>query len=143
MSSPRTYLYIHAVWAVSGQRGLLVRSVRAVLTAHMQKTSEEKGVRILKANGGIDHLHVLLHLHPAQNLAQVVRQIRSESAEWLNTTRIVAEPFEWEEDYIAYSVSPNVIRQVSDYIDRQEEYHLQKSYAEELAVFASMQTTPS
>ena len=54
-----------------------------------------------------------------------------------------AEPFEWEEDYVAYSVSPNVIRQVSDYIDRQEEYHLKKTYAEELAVFASMQSNPS
>jgi REP element-mobilizing transposase RayT len=143
MSTLRTYLYVHAVWAVGGRRGLLVRSVRTVLAAHMQKTSEEKGVRILKANGGTDHLHVLLHLHPAQNLSQVLRQIRSESAEWLNTTRIVAEPFEWEEDYVAYSVSPNVIRQVSDYIDRQEEYHLQKTYAEELAVFDAMQSNPS
>jgi putative transposase len=140
MSAHKTYLYIHAVWAVSGQRGLLPRSVRAVLTAHMQKTAEEKGVRVLKANGGTEHIHVLLNLHPAQNLAQVLRQLRSESAEWLNATRIVAEPFEWEDDYVAYSVSPNVIRQVSDYIDRQDEYHLSKTYEEEMAIFASMQS---
>jgi REP element-mobilizing transposase RayT len=141
MTSTRTYLYVHAVWAVRDQRALLVRSVRTVLSAHMQKSAEEKGLRILKANGGADHLHVLLHLHPAQNLAQVVRQLRSESAEWLNATRIVNEPFEWEDDYVAYSVSPNVIRQVSDYIDRQDDYHRTKTLAEELAVFDNLQSS--
>jgi len=141
MASTRTYLYVHAVWAVRDQRALLVRSVRTVLAAHMQKSAEEKGLRILKANGAADHLHVLLHLHPAQNLSQVVRQLRSESAEWLNATRIVNEPFEWEEDYVAYSVSPNVIRQVSDYIDRQDDYHRTKTLAEELAVFDNLQSS--
>jgi putative transposase len=141
MTSTRTYLYVHAVWAVRDRRALLVRSVRTVLAAHMQKSADEKGLRILKANGGADHLHVLIHLHPAQNLSQVVRQLRSESAEWLNATRIVNEPFEWEEDYVAYSVSPNVIRQVSDYIDRQDDYHRTKTLAEELAVFDNLQSS--
>lgn len=141
MTATRTYLYVHAVWAVRDRRAPLVRSVRAVLAAHMQKSAEEKGVRVLKANGGADHLHVLLHLHPAQNLAQVVRQLRSESADWLNATRIVAEPLEWEEDYIAYSVSPNVIHQVADYIDRQDEYHRNRTLAEELNVFDALQSS--
>jgi REP element-mobilizing transposase RayT len=141
MTSTRTYLYVHAVWAVRDRRALLVRSVRTVLAAHMQKSADEKGLRILKANGGADHLHEQIHLHPAQNLSQVVRQLRSESAEWLNATRIVNEPFEWEEDYVAYSVSPNVIRQVSDYIDRQDDYHRTKTLAEELAVFDNLQSS--
>lgn len=143
MSSAKSYLYIHAVWAVGGQRPLLQRSVRTVLSAHMLKSAEEKGIRILKANGGVDHLHLLLHLHPAQNLAQLVRQLKSESMDWLNTTQIVSEPFQWEEDYVAYSVSPNVIRQVSEYIDRQEEYHLAKTFQEEMAIFDALQSNPS
>jgi len=140
MSLLKSYLYVHAVWSVSGQRPLLQRSVRTVLSAHMLKSAEEKGIRILKANGGADHLHLLLHLHPAQNLAQLVRQLKSESTDWLNTTQIVSESFQWEEDYVAYSVSPNVIRQVSEYIDRQEEYHQTKTFQDEMAVFDALQS---
>ena len=143
MSSSKTYLFVHAVWAVGGTRPLLVRSVRTVLAAHMLKIAEERGIQVLKANGGTDHLHVLLQLHPAQNLAQILRQLKSESSDWLNATRIVPETFEWEEDYVAYSVSPNVIRQVSDYIDRQDDFHKNKSFEEEMAVFASMQSSQS
>jgi putative transposase len=136
----RTFLYAHAMWAVGGRAPVLTKTIRAVLYAHLTKSAEEKGVKLLAVNGGADHIHVLVNLHPAQNLAQVVRQLRAESAEWLNATRLVTEPFAWEEDYMAYSVSPNVIRQVTDYFDRQDEYHQTRSLADELEVFEKLQS---
>jgi putative transposase len=136
----RTFLYAHAMWAVAGGAPVLTKTIRAVLYAHLTKSAEEKGVKLIAVNGGTDHIHVLVNLHPAQNLAQVVRQLRAESAEWLNATRLVTEPFAWEDDYIAYSVSPNVIRQVTDYFDRQDEYHKTRSLAEEMEVFEKLQS---
>lgn len=64
------------------------KPVRVVLFSHLQKMAEEKGIKILQVNGGADHVHVLLQLHPAQNLAQVIRQLKAESAEWLNATQL-------------------------------------------------------
>ena len=136
----RIHLYVHAVWAVGGRRPLLGRTVRAVLFSHLRKNAEEKGVRVLATGGWDDHMHVLLQLHPAQNLAQMVRQLKSESAEWLNATRVVPEAFEWEDDYLAFSVSPNVLKQVSDYLDRQEDYHTGRSYDQELETFDRLQS---
>jgi REP element-mobilizing transposase RayT len=86
-------------------------------------------------NGSTDHVHVLLHLHPAQNLAQVVRQLKAESAEWLNATQLIAAGMDWEDDYAAYSVSPSAVKQVSEYLERQDEYHKTKSLDAELEVF--------
>lgn len=136
----KTFLFAHAMWAVGDRAPVLTKTIRAVLYAHLMKSSEEKGVRLLAVNGSADHIHVLVNLHPAQNLAQVVRQIRSESAEWLNATKLVTDPFSWEDEYVAYSVSPNVIRQVTDYFDRQEEYHQTRSLADELEVFEKLQS---
>ena len=136
----RIHLFVHAVWPVGGHRALLGRSVRVVLFSHLTKTAEEKGIRVLATGGWDDHMHVLLQLHPAQNLAQVVRQLKSESAEWLNATKVVQEPFEWEEEYLAFSVSPNVVRQVTEYLEKQDEYHRTKSLVQELELFEKLQS---
>jgi REP element-mobilizing transposase RayT len=136
----RIHLYVHAVWAVEGRRGLLGRTVRVVLFSHLRKTAEEKGIRILAVGGAEEHMHVLVQLHPAQNLAQVVRQLKSESSDWLNATKVVGETLAWEEDYLAFSVSPNVIRQVTEYLEKQDEYHKKKSLDEELELFEKLQS---
>jgi hypothetical protein len=47
-------------------------------------------------------------------------------------------PFSWSDELIAYSVSPGSLQQVMGFIDRQEEYHLAKSFESEIEVFLKM-----
>jgi hypothetical protein len=61
--------------------------------------------------------------------------LRSESTEWLNGTQLLKAEFSWSEETIAYSVSPGALQQVNAYLDRQEEYHLSKSFETEIEVF--------
>lgn len=136
----KTYLYAHALWAVRDREPMLTRPVRTVLYAHLLKHGEERGLRVMHAGGSADHMHLLIHLHAAQNLAQVVRQLKAESAEWLNATKLLPKAFEWEESYAAWSVSPTVLRQVMDYFDRQEEYHRTKTLDQEMEQFDRLQS---
>lgn len=135
----KTYLYAHVIWAIRNKETTLSKPIRVVLFAHLQKTAEEKGIKIIQVGGAADHVHVLVQLHPAQNLAQVIRQLKSESSDWLNSTQLLPQGFEWEEEYAAYSVSPSAVKQVMDYLDRQEEYHKTKSLEAELEVFEKVQ----
>jgi len=135
----KTYLFAHVIWGIRNKETLLSKPIRVVLFAHLQKTAEEKGIKIIQVGGAADHIHVLIQLHPAQNLAQVIRQLKAESSEWLNTTQLLPQGFEWEEEYAAYSVSPSAVKQVMDYLDRQEEYHKTKSLEAELEVFEKVQ----
>ena len=129
------YLYAHVIWSVRGREALLGKAVRRVLFAHMQKEGAEKGIRIVAAGGVEDHIHCLVQLMPAQNLSQVVKSIRASSAGWLNETRLLSTEFGWEEDYYAYSVSPSGLKQVADFIGKQEEYHKTKGLDSELEIF--------
>ena len=135
----KTYLYAHIIWAIRNKETRLSKPIRVVLFAHLQKTAEEKGIKIIQVGGADDHVHVLVQLHPAQNLAQVIRQLKAESSDWLNATQLLPQGFEWEEEYAAYSVSPSAVKQVMDYLDRQEEYHKTKSLEAELEVFEKVQ----
>jgi putative transposase len=135
MGNPVVYLFVHVIWSVYQGQAPLTKPVRRVLFVHMQKDAEEKGIRIVTVNGVEDHIHCLVQLMPSQNLLQVVKSIKTSSAGWLNETKLLSAVFEWEEGYSAYSVSPSGLRQVGDYIGRQEEYHKAKTLAGELEAF--------
>jgi len=135
----KVFLFVHVIWTVNGQQQLLTKPIRQVLFANIQKRAEEKGIKILIVNGVEDHVHCLLQLHPAQNLLQVVKSIKSESSQWLNENKLLQIDFEWENDYAAYSVSPSAVSQVKDYISKQEEHHKTKTLGKEMEVFGSLQ----
>ena len=135
---PSVYLFVHVIWSVHQRETLLTRPVRKVLFVHMQKDGEEKGLRILSINGVEDHIHVLVQLMPSQNLIQVVRSIKTSSSQWLNENKLLTGEFQWEEGYSALSVSPSSVKQVKDYIDKQEEHHKTKTLDAELEAFVRL-----
>ncbi len=129
------YLFVHVIWCVRGREALLSKPVRRVLFAHIQKEGEGKGLRIVAAGGVEDHVHCLIQLLPSQNLLQVTKSIRAAMAEWLNETRLLTAEVSWEEELYAYSVSPSGVKQVVDFIGKQEEYHKTKTLESELEIF--------
>ncbi len=139
---PTVYLFVHVLWSVYQREALLSKPVRKVLFAHMQKDGEERGLKIVAVNGVEDHIHCLIQLMPSQNLVQVVKSIKSGSSRWLNENKFLVTAFEWEEGYAAYSVSPSGLKQVIDFIGRQEEYHKSKTLESELEVFKAPLNLP-
>jgi putative transposase len=132
----KVFLYVHAIWSVKDRAPLLKKPVRAVLFPHMQQSAAEKGIRLLSMNGVEDHVHALIQLHPAQNLSQVIRMVRDESAQWINGNKLMDAAFEWHDTYAAYTVNPSGVKQVMDFIANQEEYHKNKTLDNELEAFA-------
>jgi putative transposase len=61
--------------------------------------------------------------------------IKGESSNWINKNKLVQGRFEWQDEYIAVSVSESMINKVRDYIKNQEEHHRRKSFAEEYDEF--------
>jgi len=132
---PIVYLFVHVICGVHGREKLLARPVRRVLFTHMQKEGEEKGIRIIAVNGVEDHIHLLVQLMPSQNLVQVVKSIKAASSGWLNENKLLPAPFEWDESYYALSVSPSSVKQIKDYIEKQEDHHKTKTLDAELEAF--------
>ena len=139
LNNHKIYLFVHVIFSVRERKTLLRKPIRTVLLAHLQKDAAEKGTKVTAINGVDDHIHLLIQLHPAQNLLQIVKSLKAESADWINHSNFLQEPFEWEEGYAAYSVSPSGVKQVIDFIGKQEEYHKSKSLESELEVFDKVQ----
>jgi REP element-mobilizing transposase RayT len=141
MQEGRVYLFIHIITEVSHRAPLIKKSLRAVFYGWCMKFGEEKAIRFIRIGGSDDHMHYLIQLHPAQNLLQVVKQLKDESSKFIHETKLLQEEFTWKEDYTAYSVSPGSLQQTMEYIERQEEYHQSKSLEQEMELFNKTRIT--
>jgi REP element-mobilizing transposase RayT len=136
--SINTFIYIHAIWCTAGRQPSLTGVIRKVLFPYMKKNAEEKGIQVMAVNGGGEHVHCLFKPMPVQPVSEIIKQLKAESADWLNNNKFLLHTLEWEDTYSAWSVSPSTIDKAMEYISRQEEYHLAKSLDEELAAFDKM-----
>ena len=82
--------------------------------------------------GGVpDHVHLLVGLKATHRLADVVRDLKRASSNWVHET-IGAHKFGWQDGYAAFTVSPTSRDDVRRYIANQAEHHRRKSFREEL-----------
>lgn len=133
-----SYVYIHTIWTTNNRQALLSPIVRKVLFPFLKQHALSKGVQLIAVNGGSDHIHNIIKLTPHQTIADVIKQLKVDSADWLNNNKFLTTPFEWSDDYNVYSISPSTIDKSIEYINRQEDYHQTKTLDEELAAFEKM-----
>jgi REP element-mobilizing transposase RayT len=114
---------------------LITKELKQILIEHIKTNAKEKGIFILAINCVQDHIHLLISLGADQTIGKVVQLIKGESSHWINKNKYLRGKFEWQEDYIAVSVSKSILEIVKEYISNQEEHHRIKSYTEEVDEF--------
>jgi putative transposase len=82
-----------------------------------------------------DHIHLLVSLKGEQNISKIVQLIKGESSHWVNEGNFMNTKFEWQDEFMAISVSESVLPKVREYIKNQEEHHRGKTFREEYELF--------
>jgi len=81
--------------------------------------------------GGVeDHVHLLASLRPIHCIADVLRDLKKESTNWVKEN--FDRRFAWQEGYAAFTVSPSATDSVRNYIANQEVHHGKHSFVDEL-----------
>jgi len=104
-SQNKVYLFVHVICCIKNKEALLAKPVRTVLFAHIKKHAEENGIKVISVNGAEDHVHLLLQMMPAQNLTQIMKSIRTESAEWINESKFMKPWFAFKSGYRSTTTS--------------------------------------
>jgi len=97
--------------------------------------------RRVSIDGTTDHVHGLISLKSDQTISKVAQLLKGESSHWLNEN-IGDVKFEWQDEYIALSVSESMIDKVGEYIKRQKEHHKMKTFVEEYSEFMQKYSFP-
>ena len=130
---PNTYtqLYIQIVFAVQGRPNLISEKWRDRLEKYMCGIISNNKSKPLAIYCNPDHTHVLIGLHPSFSISDMTRDIKANSAKWINENKIVMGRFSWQEGYGSFSYSKSQIDTVVKYILNQPHHHKKHSFKEE------------
>jgi len=132
---PFTKVMLHFIWATKDRQPIISNVLKPLLLAHIKENSIKKDIFIDTLNCVEDHIHLLISLGTEQTISKVAMLIKGESSFWVNQQKIIMDKFEWQDDYIALSVSQSAIQNVRAYIANQEEHHKKKTFAHEYDEF--------
>ena len=134
---PYTKVLIHFIWSTKNRQHLISNDLKPQLLQHIKENSIKKGIFIDTLNCVSDHIHLLVSLGSEQTIAKSAMLIKGESSFWVNKQKLIKTNFEWQDEYIALSVSYSAIDKVRSYILNQEEHHKKKTFTEEYEEFLS------
>jgi REP element-mobilizing transposase RayT len=135
---PYIKIYIHFVWCAKNRHPYLeTHELREKVWRHILENAKEKGIFIDFINGYSDHCHCLVSLGSNQTIEKIAQLLKGESSFWINKQHLTEEPFGWQDEYFAVSISESMIDNVRNYIENQEQHHLKKTFQQEYDEFIS------
>jgi hypothetical protein len=63
----------------------------------------EKGQKLIQINSMPDHTHILIGMKPSIALSDLIRDVKSDSTEFINGKRWIKGRFNWQEGFGAFS----------------------------------------
>ncbi len=86
---------------------------------------------MIAINGTEDHLHLFIGFHTTQSVADLMRFVKGESSEWINSQKFVKGHFTWQEGYAAFSYARSQLDRVFEYIINQKKHHAKMTFMQE------------
>ena len=128
-------IWVHLIWSTKNRERIIHNELRSKLIDHIKINCKEKGIWLDSVNCVSDHIHLLISLNADVAISKSVMLIKGESSHWVNKNNFVKRKFQWQDEYIAISVSESMVDKVRDYIRNQETHHKRKSFTEEYEAF--------
>jgi REP element-mobilizing transposase RayT len=134
---PYTNVLIHYIWSTKNREPIITPQLKPLLLSHIKENSYKKDIFIDTLNCVSDHIHLIVSLGTDQAISKVAQLIKGESSFWVNSQKLIKSKFEWQDDYIALSISKSSLEIVRQYIRNQEEHHKKKTFDQEYNEFLS------
>ncbi|MFN9270012.1 MAG: transposase [Planctomycetaceae bacterium] len=133
MSQSPARLCVHLVFSTKHRRPLLAEpTLRSEMHAVLGELCNRLDCPVITAGGVEDHVHVACFLGRKVPLADLLKEIKRESAVWAKARAPALSDFLWQGGYAAFSISSQHIPALVEYIRNQEEHHRHETFEEEL-----------
>lgn len=141
MSSTLCCNLSHIVFSTKNRKSLITTELAPRLYAYLGGIARKRKCSLIVAGGVEDHVHLLVDIHPSTAMADLVRDLKSNSSGWVHGTISVPE-FAWQTGYAAFSVSKSNASAVAKYISNQAAHHRRRTFKEELIEFLERHEVP-
>jgi REP element-mobilizing transposase RayT len=131
MANTFSQIYIQVVFAVSVRQCLIRPEFKEEVQKYITGIIRKQGQKLITINAMPDHAHLLIGLKPKIALSNLMRDVKSDSSEFINRKRWIRGKFNWQEGFGAFSYSHSDLDSVIAYIRNQEKHHSKKSFKSE------------
>jgi putative transposase len=131
MAGTFSQMYVQVVFAVKGRENLIKKEFRTEVFEYIAGIIKGKDQKPIIVNGVGDHVHVFVGLRPSMSVSDLVRDIKNNSSNFINSRKFVKDKFAWQEGFGAFTYGQSQIDSVFKYISNQEAHHQKKTFKEE------------
>jgi putative transposase len=129
--SSYTKLTYHVVFDTKYRRPTIVEAIQERLYEYIGGIIRTKQGHLIEIGGIADHIHILAHFPATIAVSDMVRDIKANSAKWMNDVGAVVDRFEWQKGYGAFTVIASLIPKLGRYVRNQPAHHRKVSFEEE------------
>lgn len=126
-----TRIVYQIVFQTRNWKNTLDKVNRVRLFEYMSKTLMNKKCFVYRVGGCVDHVHILISLHPTLALSSLVKDIKLSSSSFIQQEKLFTHFKGWNEGYGAFTYTPEAIPNLIEYIKNQDEHHKTENPLEE------------
>ena len=127
--------YIHIVFSTKHRLPMIDENIEDELYSYLGGICNNLECHVIKIGGYYDHIHILCMLSKKVTLVELMKKLKSDSSKWIKTKEVKYSNFYWQDGYGAFSVNPDDINIVTNYISNQKEHHRKRNFQEEYKAY--------
>lgn len=127
--------YIHIVFSTKYRQPLIKPDMEEELYCYLGGICSKLECNPVQIGGFTDHIHILCLLSKKIALMKLMEELKAHSSKWIKTKGEAYQNFYWQDGYGAFSVKPNEVDRVINYIANQHTHHTKKNFQEEYRYF--------
>jgi len=127
-----TRLFYHVIFRTKCSLPVIPEKSEKDLFAYIWGFIRNKNSQLYRINGMPDHLHLLIDIPPVFAIADFLRDLKTQTHKWMETSGNFPDFTGWAEGYAALSYCIRDREMISDYIKNQKEHHRTEDFATEL-----------
>ena len=134
MSDTLYEIYIHIVFGTYSGKNLIPNEAINNLHGYIAKIFANMKCHDICVGGINNHVHILTSLPKYNLIPEIVKSVKIATNQML-IKQYELHNFAWQKGYAAFSVRPQEIAKVKNYIKNQRKHHMQTSYENEMKKF--------
>lgn len=122
-------ILVHIVFSTKDRVDLIAPQIENELFKYFHGIVENKGSKLIIANGTANHVHLLVSFGKNLNIPELVGDIKPDSSKWLKTKSF--HNLYWQRGYGAFSIGQSQTEAVVKYIENQKAHHQKQDFKDE------------
>ena len=142
MSQSLAKIIVHIVFSTKNRQPFITTPIAPKLFCYLTDVCVRINAPPIAIGGYRNHVHIALAIPRTQNVATVVKELKTNSSEWMKSQGPDCHLFHWQRGYAAFSLGESQIKQVKQYIAHQEGHHQSKTFEDEYKLLLARYNIP-